>query len=277
MTTTRLSVPGADLYYEVRGSGPALLLIPGSNGDAGFFDGLATALADRYTVVTYDRRGFSRSPLTEPFGSAWSEIHADDARRLLATVTDGPALVFGSSAGAIIGLDLLTRQPDLLRGLVAHEPPLAEILPDAAAWRTFFAEVYDTYRRGAAGEAMQRFMAGIGTANAGRPAHLDPELGRRAAGNVDFFFQHELREATGHQPDLAALDALRNQVVLAGGAGSRDHFPYRPNVVLAARWGRAVLDFPGDHIGYWSQPDAFATTLAGAFESLTPSETRRPG
>lgn len=268
MTTQRLDVPGAVLHYEVRGAGPVLLLIPGSNGDAGFYEGLATALADRYTVVTYDRRGFSRSPLAEPFGSEWSQVHADDARRLLAAVADEPALVFGSSAGAIIGLDLLSQQPALVRGLVAHEPPLAELLPDAAYWRTFFKDIYDTYRDGDASGAMQRFMAGIGTATGGRPAHIDPDLAHRAAANADFFFQHELREATGYQPDLAAFDAVQEQVTLAGGATSRAHFPYRPNTVLAARWNKDIRDLPGDHVGYWSEPKPFATALAALADTM---------
>src|SRR5712692_9919310 len=64
MKTDSLKVPGANLYYEVRGSGPVLLLVCGGIYDAAGYAGLAGPLADRYTVVTYDRRGNSRSPWT---------------------------------------------------------------------------------------------------------------------------------------------------------------------------------------------------------------------
>src|SRR5919108_4494073 len=98
-TAKTLKVPGATLYYEVRGSGPVLLMIPGGPTDAGMFTGLADLLADRYTVVTYDPRGHSRSTLDGAPEDVAVDLHADDAARLLDAVSDGPAYVFGSSGG----------------------------------------------------------------------------------------------------------------------------------------------------------------------------------
>jgi pimeloyl-ACP methyl ester carboxylesterase len=60
MPTVRVN--GAELYHEIRGSGPPVLLIMGATGDGGHFDTLADLLADEFTVVTYDRRGNGRSP-----------------------------------------------------------------------------------------------------------------------------------------------------------------------------------------------------------------------
>lgn len=265
-----LRVPGCRLHYEVRGSGPALLLIPGSNGDAGLFDALADLLADGFTVITYDRRGFSRSALDGPFTGDWSETHTDDARRLLETVATGPASVFGSSAGAVIGLDLVSRHPDLVTRLISHEPPMAEVLPDAADWRAFFANVRTTYRREGIGPAMALFMTGIGLDSLERPADPDPGLIGRLSGNLDFFLSHEVREAPGYRPDLGALDAGRARIVMAGGRDSRRHFPYRPAAALAARWGEPVIDFPGDHTGYWSRPAEFAAALGDALAGREP-------
>jgi pimeloyl-ACP methyl ester carboxylesterase len=260
--THALQVPGGRLYYEVRGSGPALLLIPGSNGDADLFGAAADLLADRYTVISYDRRGFSRSTLDEPLETGWGETHGDDARRLLESVAAGPSYVFGSSAGAVVGLALISQSPGLVTRLIAHEPPLAEVLPDASEWRAFFEEVYDTYRRDGAGRAMQMFMAGIGADMLQRPTGIDPELITRLSGNLDFFLRNEVRQAPGYRPDLKALDAQQERIVMAGGRDSRQHFPYRPSTTLANRWGKSVVDFPGDHTGYWSQPVEFAATLA---------------
>ena len=90
-----------DLYSEVRGAGPVLLLIPGGNGDAGFYEPFAKALSGDFTVVTYDRRGFSRSPATGPVDDdRLLDIDVDDARALLRAHGDRPGFVFGSSAGA---------------------------------------------------------------------------------------------------------------------------------------------------------------------------------
>jgi len=255
-------MPG--LYYEVRGSGPGLLLIPGSNGDAGFYAGVADLLADRYTVISYDRRGFSRSPVHAPGPAGWAETHTEDARQLLDAVAAGPAYVFGSSAGAVIGLDLISRHPQAVTRLVAHEPPLAELLPDAPRWRAFFHDVGATYRTQGAGPAMQQFMTGIGLDTAERPSRIDPELIGRMPGNVHTVLTEEVPNAPSYRPDLAALDAQQTRITLAAGRDSREHFPYRPAVALAARWNRTVTEFPGDHTGYWSHPGEFATALQDA-------------
>ena len=57
-----LEVNGARIYHEVRGSGPSVLFIAGATGDGGHFERVAEILSDEFTVVTYDRRGNSRSP-----------------------------------------------------------------------------------------------------------------------------------------------------------------------------------------------------------------------
>ena len=79
-----LRVPGASLYYEVRGSGPVLLLIGAGAADAASFNGIAVHLADQYTVVSYDRRGYSRSPLDDPEEEQRIETHSDIATMLTA-------------------------------------------------------------------------------------------------------------------------------------------------------------------------------------------------
>jgi len=151
ITTATLKVPGASLYYEVAGSGQVLLMIPGAPADAGIFAPIATALADRYTVVSYDWRGSSRSPTDEPPGDLPAgvpmQLQADDAADLIAAVAERPAYVLGCSGGALVGLELVTRHPELVDTLVAHEPPAMNLLPDAAAWRAAFQEVHETYRR----------------------------------------------------------------------------------------------------------------------------------
>jgi pimeloyl-ACP methyl ester carboxylesterase len=127
-----VKVPGATLYYEIRGSGPNLLCIPGGPTDAGMFDDLVGRLADRYTVITYDPRGQSCSPPDGEPEDISVALHADDAAAVLTTAGGGPADVYGSSGGGTIGLELVTRHPELVRTLVAHAAPVMELVPDAA-------------------------------------------------------------------------------------------------------------------------------------------------
>jgi pimeloyl-ACP methyl ester carboxylesterase len=138
-----LDVPGARLYYERRGTGPLLLLI-GSPMDSTGFAGLAGALAGRRTVVTYDPRGIGNSSREDTGQDVTPEQQADDVHRLLAVLGGGPADVFGSSGGAVAGLALVTAYPGQVRTLVAHEPPVIEVLPDRARLRAGVQDIYDT-------------------------------------------------------------------------------------------------------------------------------------
>jgi hypothetical protein len=134
-----LDVPGARLYYETYSSGPVMLMVPGASGSADNFQRVRQHLAAHYTVVTYDRRGFSRSQLDGPqdYDHRLS-LDADDVRQLIERVSDEPAIVFGGSSGAIIALEVLARHPSLVRTLIVHEPPAVRLLADGQKWIDFF-------------------------------------------------------------------------------------------------------------------------------------------
>jgi pimeloyl-ACP methyl ester carboxylesterase len=129
MQTGQLEVEGASLFYKIEGCGPLLLLIQGGDGTAEGVAGIAADLAESYTVVSYDRRGLSRSTIEEGAPPVSLQVHSEDAFRLLPALTTEPALVFGASLGAVVGLDLISRHPEAVRALVAHEPPLPQLLP----------------------------------------------------------------------------------------------------------------------------------------------------
>jgi pimeloyl-ACP methyl ester carboxylesterase len=267
-----LKVPGASLYYEVRGEGPLLLLIAGGSADAGAYEPMAARLAADYTVVTYDPRGSSRSPLDGALEDQRIEVHSDDAHLLLDLLATEPAGVFGSSSGAIVGLDLMARYPERVRVLIAHEPPAVEMLPDAIEQRAFIDEVYDTYRRAGVDAAMQLFAGGIGVGDQAPPreAQLPPsivEMMSRISANNEFFLAHEVRPFTRFVPDVPAVQAVVARIVMAGGRDSRAHLPYRAAAALAERLGSPVVDFPGGHAGYITQPAEFATQLTDVLTS----------
>lgn len=168
-----LKVPGAQIYYEMYGSGPILLMIPGGPADAAAFTALARCVADRYTAVPYDPRGNSRSVPDGPPEDFHLDLHGDDAAQLLAALGNGPAYVLGSSGGAQIGLNLTARYPERVHTMVAHEPPCVELLPNVEEHRAFNRELREIYKAHGAGAAMQKFMSSTGL-DAPRPKDAPP-------------------------------------------------------------------------------------------------------
>ena len=272
-TVNKLAVPGATLHYEVTGSGPVLLLIPGGGTDAGIFDGVVGQLAADYTVIAYDPRGNSRSPYDGEPADELLDQSAEDALALITEVGGRePAYVFGSSSGAITGLELITRHPDRVRMLVAHEPPAVEVLPDAVDARAFFQDVYDTYHRDGIEAADLLFEVGTGMDQDEMPPPEDLlpeflELFHRMRANAGNFYEHKLLPFTRYQPDLPALRSVAEKVVPAAGLVSAEYLPGRPIQVIADQLGWPVVTFPGGHGGYSSHPVPFATLLARVLEA----------
>jgi pimeloyl-ACP methyl ester carboxylesterase len=270
-STHTLDVPGARLHYEVRGSGPTLLMIPGGPTDAKVFAGVAPLLAHAYTVVTYDPRGNSRSRLTGPPEDVPVEVQADDAYRLLTATGETPAYVFGSSSGALTGLTLVPRYPGAVRALVAHEPPITELLPDSARHREQSDELHAIYRTQGAGAAIAKFMGQTGLGDGappqapdGRDGPPDPEAAAAMAQmmkNLDFFFAHLLPPMKGYLPDLDALRDSPTRTIVGGGRESKGQVAERAAAALAAALGTPLVEFPGDHGGFEGEPRAFAEVL----------------
>ena len=262
--TDTLKVPGATLHYEVGGAGPVLLLIPGGPADAGAFAPIRGELSGRYTVVTYDPRGLSRSTFDgEPQDTSVGTF-ADDARRLIEAVGDGPAYVLGSSGGALVGLELVLRHPEQVRMLVAHEPPLTRLLDDADEHARFAREVHDTYLSEGVGPAMGKFLASAGLDEdpPQPPAGPTPEMAEamaRMQGNLDFFLGHMWLPLSDYAPDVSRLRRL--PITVAVGEASEGQLAYRAAVALAERLGREPVVFPGDHGGFNAEPGAFARRL----------------
>jgi pimeloyl-ACP methyl ester carboxylesterase len=266
LTSHTLDVPGACLYYEVQGSGPGpvLMLIGHPMGIEGFAF-IAPLLAEHYTVVTYDPRGFARSTIEDPNQDGEPDVLADDVRRVLDAVGEGPAYVFGSSGGAVTGLALLALFPDHVTTLVAHEPPVGLLLPDPDEAVVGFHDIYDTYQTAGSSAAWQKFGAFTGMSLGPPDAQADaqPPSAAEVASNQRFF-EHGLLTIGLYQPDLAALRAAASRLVVAGGVASRGEFPQRTAAALAERLGTPLMEFPGGHVGFVTDPQEFATVLQAA-------------
>ncbi len=253
-------VPGARLYYQVRGSGPLLLSIAGGAGDADSSNGLVNQLVERYTVVTYDRRGYWRSPLDDPDQRIEIETHSEDVHHLLAALGAQPAFVLGSSIGALIGLDLAIHHPAQVRTLVAHEPPVVQLMSEAERANRGLLGIYQ--REGGA-EAITKFAASIGVHLGSQESNLGlPQTNARIAEyNRESFFKHDAGAVGRYRLDIDALKATPTRVVVAGGCAGRDYFPYQVAVKLTERLGPALVEFPGNHAGMALEPQEFAAKL----------------
>jgi pimeloyl-ACP methyl ester carboxylesterase len=260
-----LEVEGAHLYYEKRGTGPLLLMIPGASGSSDAYDGVADCLATHLTVVTYDRRGFSRSQLNgQQDDTHRLRTDVDDAARLLERFGSGPAIVFGSSSGAIVAPDLLVRQPSLVSTLVPHELPLVKLLADGQHWIDVFLGLYQQYLDLGPQHALRGFRDQI-LAESDRLA-LARAMGEAAGGksvmtNTRYWFEHELRQFPAVDLDLDPLKALADRIVLTVGCDSFGFPAHDATQELAKRLGRKVIVMPGGHLGFLSEPVEFADML----------------
>ena len=272
--TETLKVPGASIYYEVRGSGPVLLMMPGGPADAGAFRGIAADLEADFTVVTYDPRGLSHSTLDAPVNDERIvEIFADDVHRLLAAITKEPAFVFASSGGAVIALELVAQHPEQVRTLVAHEPPATVLLPDPAGQRAAMEEIVQTYRTAGIGPAMQKFMvqtrirSGPPPPPTGEPTPEMREAMARMQRNMDFWLGHYFLAIAAYEPDFDALKAGPSRVVAGVGEASRGELANEGGLSLAKQLGTEAAVFPGAHGGFESNAPEFAARLREVFKS----------
>jgi len=264
----KLQVPGASLYYEVRGSGPVLLMMPGGPADATTFRQIENDLASRYTVVTYDPRGLSHSKLEGALDDArMVQIFADDVHRLLAKLTDGKARVFASSGGAVIALELAVRHPEQLEMVIAHEPPSPSLVPNSAKVRAAMEDVSDTHTKEGLWPAMNKFMVLVGIeggpppASEGEPTPEQLQAMAQMQRNMDFFFGRYIRNIARYQPDFAALKSCPCRIAAAVGEESGGQLAHEGGLGLATRLGMDAIVFPGDHGGFTGRPVEFSAKL----------------
>jgi pimeloyl-ACP methyl ester carboxylesterase len=172
-----VEVNGTTLYVEVRGQGPPFLMIPGTPGYSGHYVPVAELLSDEFTVVTYDRRGNSRSPRPPGWASTSVREQAEDAAGLLQSLDLAPAAAFGLSSGGGILIDLVLRRPELLTGAVFHESGPIEMTSDPAAAGAVMGASFDEGMvrggRPAALESFLRLMCGDEVIDGMGPVELD--------------------------------------------------------------------------------------------------------
>ncbi|MEJ3404916.1 alpha/beta hydrolase [Rathayibacter sp. YIM 133350] len=277
ITTNHVDVEGDRIVFDVRGEGEPLVLLPGTPGDASAYGLVADPMAQDHTVITYDPRGFGRSSGNEPRRYEIGQ-QARDVVAVLQAAGIERALVVGSSAGAEVGLELAKNHPEVVAGLVAHEPPVVRVLPDADDIQARIAEIYRAAWTDGAKAAFFDFLLLTQLPfNDGKPFTTEEVAAIRPGADqvpgldfAEFYVKHQMLPLTDYKPDLDAI--RRNGVSVVAGAGRLSlDLPF-------GRTARRVADgldapfvvFPGHH-GSLSDPsvaDAWIATLREALAAL---------
>lgn len=280
--TRTLHTDGAEIVYDVHGPSPTAdgrppLFMLGQPMDASGFTTLASHLPDR-TVITYDPRGLGRSTRSDGRTDNTPETQAEDVHAVIQALGAGPVEMFGSSGGAVAALALVTAHPDDVTTLVAHEPPVIPVLPDAEAAERARGAVTDAYNAKGMGAGMATFMAMTAwqgeftdayfaqpapdPAAFGMPA--DDDDGRRD----DPLLSDQSWQVSDYRPDADALTAAATRVVIAVGEETGDTFTGRTALGTAALLGQEATVFPSHHggflggeFGYAGKPAEFAEKL----------------
>lgn len=278
-TTRTLDAPGATITYDVRpnekSTEPVLMLIGSPMGASGFVT-LAGHFADR-TVVTYDPRGVERSRKADDTSESTPQQHADDVQRVIAAVGAGPVDLFATSGGAINALALVAAHPEDVRVLVAHEPPLAALLPDRVTALAACRDIRETYLGKGHGPAMAKFIKIVSYPGPIPTDYLDqpdpdPAMFHLPSADDgsrnDPLLGQNMITSTHYLPDIDALRAAATRIVIGIGATSNGQLAQRGAIALAERLGLTPVTFPGGHDGFLGgeygqrgEPDAFAAKL----------------
>jgi pimeloyl-ACP methyl ester carboxylesterase len=276
-----LHTTGAEIAYDVSGPLPTAdgrppLVMIGQPMTATGFQTLASYLPDR-TVVTYDPRGLGRSTRSDGRVDNTPTVQAGDVHALIEELGAGPVEMFASSGGAVTALALVAAYPDDVRTLVAHEPPLISVLPDAAAAERAIAGFREVYAERGWGAGMAAFIAMTSWRGEFTDAYFaqpapDPAAFGMPTGDdgsrEDPLLSERSAAVTSYWPDVDALSRASTRVVIAVGEESEGLFTGRSSVAVAALLGQQATVFPshhggflGEESGYAGQPEAFARRL----------------
>jgi pimeloyl-ACP methyl ester carboxylesterase len=281
MTTHTLETAEVDIVYDVHGPVPTAdgrppLFMIGQPMDASGFTKLASLFPDR-TVITYDPRGVGRSRRKDGRVDHAPTVQADDVHAVIAALGAGPVEMFASSGGAVTALALVAAYPHDVTTLVAHEPPLIPVLPDADAAERARNRTHDAYQAGGWGAGMADFIA----MTSWRGEFTDDYFALPAPDPAAFgmptdddgsrddpLLSDRSWAVSGYIPDVDVLAAAPTRIVIAVGEESLGTFTGRTAVATAERLGQQASVFPSHHggfldggVGYAGQPEAFAQKL----------------
>lgn len=252
-----LQVDGAKLCYEIEGSGPYIVFVAGGNGGSILFRPFRNLLVKHFTVILYDRRGYFRSKLTGPQDyTRRIDTDVDDLHNLMRSITKEKFIIFGISSSGAVLMNYLKKYPDTIHKLFAHEPVfnLFTLSNGKEVWEGHQA-IYNTYKSLGRNSAMILF--GKYYLNKLDEDILVRKQSNDRVNNWDYFFEHEWLEYLFTDVETDKIEPYKDKLVFIHGAECTDYFVYRPSALFAKSLGKETLQFPGGHIGFFTECEKF--------------------
>ncbi len=267
------NVNGVQLYYELSGTGEIpIVFVHGAWVSHYQWNLIVPKLTHSFRVLTYDRRGHSRSQ--RPAGQGSVRKHVADLAALIEHLGLAPAWIAGNSSGASITLRLAGERPDLFRGLIAHEPPLFALLAQDPVTEPILQQIrkgiaavverFATHGHAAAAEQFVEMMLGPGTW-----AQLPPDLKQIYIENAPTFVDD------AHDPELPYFDpawvqAFSHPSLLSKGEKSPPTFAPVVAKIAGALPKAEVVMYPGaGHIPHVTHPDAYVKMITAFIRKNT--------
>lgn len=256
-------VNGVRLAYTTTGDADVpLLLVHGSWGSHNTWDPVVAGLSQHFRVVAYDRRGHSASSCPPCQGSFREDVA--DLAALIERLGLAPAWVAGNSAGACITLQLAAARPEMLRGIIVHEPPLWSLIEEGTPAAAALAQI----ESGPLAEAVRRIAAGDHKGGAqqfvdqvalgpGAWAGMPEPMRRTMVENAPTFLDED-NDPDSRSIDEAALTRFHGPVLLTSGDQSPPIFEPVLDRIHALLPQAARIDFEGaGHIPHVTHPGEY--------------------
>jgi hypothetical protein len=267
--TKYLELHNANLCFEVSGSGTHVIFVPGASGDATVFRLIRNILANSFTVVLYDRRGFSRSELTgEQDYTNRIATDVDDIYQIMRSLTNEKFIILESSSGAVVTLKYFETHPDTLLKAFAHEPPVLSALTKKEEHYQFQYDMVKLYREGSRAAAMVKFIEKFcGESDKQFMMNNPASQGEQRIKTSEYWFEHEVSIYPTIEVSEQTIDAHKNKLVLICGEENRDGFITQPAHTLAEKTGVEFVWFAGCHLSYLTTAKTFADAFVAKLKS----------
>jgi pimeloyl-ACP methyl ester carboxylesterase len=258
-------VNGVELCYQVEGSGDPLVLVHGSWADRHNWQPVVGPLAKSFQVVTYDRRGHSDSERPTGQGSVFEDV--DDLAALIHHLGLAPANVVGNSAGAAIAVHAAIRRPEILRTLIAHEPPLFPLLvgtefePALAEVQQRIQAVVSQLEAGQHEEAARRFVDTVAFGPDAWDTQFTAESRAIFLRNAPTFLD-ETKDPDFLDVQLMGLGSFSKPALVTSGTRSAPFFgPVADRVAQSLPAATRVTIDGADHVPHLSMPDRYVEVV----------------
>lgn len=256
----------SEIYYEVRGEGEALLLIHGVITDSALFSETARILSDFYKVITYDRRGNSRSRRSGTDTEFDLREQAEDIRDLLDELGVQQAYIVGASAGAVIGQYFLCLYPERVKHLIMYEAGmLSHMMISDPEFREWSEKTSELIKKGKMNSALLRFADHLGPFDSRSPTRSE-EVSLRELSNMEHAFSSEIPGIMSYNADFESMRFYSDKITIAAGEKSGDTAYVREAHRLAEIIGKKVLYYPGGHNLPYDLPEEFAVCILGTLQ-----------